>query len=194
MTTSRDIWFTDSWYGYGINVTASPVLPTATWRFRPSTGQVSIVENSLAQPNGIGISPDGKTLYVSDTGITDFAHPPPVGVLPRYTIDVKSDRSVYAFDIVQNPLGPYLLNKRPVWLAEEFSVDGLHVSQEGYILGAAGRSVHVLSPSGDLLVKIQVSHMVNNMQFAGPERSDLWLFGESGISRVHWNLKGLTNE
>lgn len=156
-----------------------------TWRFRPSTGQASIAEDTLQQPNGIGISPDGKTMYITDTGVTDFDHPPPPGVLPRYTENPLGGRAVYAFDIVKRPGGSYLTNKRPIWFPEEFADDGFHVSKEGYLLGAAGASVDILSPYGDLLAKIQTNFTVNNIQFAGPDRSDLWLFGMGGISRVH---------
>lgn len=80
-----DVWFTDSWYGYAINVTSYPVLAPATYRFRPSTGSVNIVEDTLQQPNGIGVSPDGRTMYLTDTGFTDFTNPPPPNVLPKYS-------------------------------------------------------------------------------------------------------------
>ena len=189
-----DIWFTDSWYGYATNVTAYPVLPALTWRFRPSTGQTSVVEASLQQPNGIGISPDGKTLYITDSGVTDLAHPPPPNILPRYTINPTLGRAVYAFDINEGPSGPYLTNKRPIWLPEQSIDDGFQISKEGYLIGAAGRSVDILSPYGDLLVKIQTNYTVNNIQFAGTNLSDLWLFGMGGISRVHWNLTGILDK
>ena len=100
------VWFTDSWYGYAINVTAPPALPPATWRFDPATGRTTVVETSLQQPNGIGISLDKKTLYITDTGITDFANPPPPSVLPRYTINPTLGRTVYAFDISIRPPDP----------------------------------------------------------------------------------------
>jgi len=186
-----DIWFTDSWYGYAINVTASPVLPTATYRFRPSTGAVSIVENTLQQPNGIGVSPDGRTMYLTDTGITDFSKPVPPNVLPRYTYNPLGGHAVYAFDVNFAPPGNYLTAKRPIWLTEEFADDGFHVARNGYLIGASGFGVDVLSEYGELLVRIETNYVVNNVQFAGPDLKDLWLFGSGGISRVKWNLQGM---
>jgi len=186
-----DIWFTDSWYGYAINVTASPVLPTATYRFRPSTGAVSIVENTLQQPNGIGVSPDGRTMYLTDTGITDFSKPVPPNVLPRYTYNPLGGHAVYAFDVNFAPPGNYLTAKRPIWLTEEFADDGFHVARNGYLIGASGFGVDVLSEYGELLVRIETDYVVNNVQFAGPDLKDLWLFGSGGISRVKWNLQGM---
>jgi gluconolactonase len=191
-----DIFFTDSWYGYAINVTTYPVLSPQTFRFRPSTGAVSVVENSLEQPNGIGISPDGKTMYISDTGITDFEGVAPDAPPPRYTFNKFGGRTVYAFDINFAPPGNYLTNKRPIWLAQTFAVDGLHVSREGYVLGASGSGLDILSEWGELLLRIEVGGEINNFQFAGPERRELWLFGPSGIWKVSGlkGLRGLENE
>ena len=193
--SNGDIFFTDSWYGYAINVTTYPVHKPTTYRFRPSTGALSIVENTLQQPNGIGISPDGKTMYISDTGVTKFKGAPK-GILPRYTYNPFGGKELYAFDINPAPPGSYLTNKRPIWLAETFADDGLHVSQEGYILGAAGAGVDVLSEWGELIMRIEIGGAINNFQFAGPGRKDLWLFGPSGIFRVSGlsGISGMKNE
>jgi gluconolactonase len=190
-----DIFFTDSWYGYAINVTNYPVLSPQTFRFRPSTGAVSVVENTLGQPNGIGISPDGKTMYISDTGITDFEGVP-ADTVPRYRFNKFGGRAVYAFDINFAPPGNYLTNRRPIWLAQTFAVDGLHVSREGYVLGASGTGLDVLSEWGELILRIEVGGDINNFQFAGADRRELWLFGPSGIWRVSGlaGLRGMTNE
>ena len=190
-----DIYFTDSWYGYAINVTTYPVLSPQTFRFRPSTGAVSVVENTLGQPNGIGISPDDKTMYISDTGITDFEGVSPNAPPPRYTFNKFGGRAVYAFDINFAPPGNYLTNKRPIWLAQTFAVDGMHVSREGYVLGASGSGLDVLSEWGELLLRVEVGE-INNFQFAGPEKRELWLFGPSGIWKISGlkGIRGMENE
>ncbi|KAF1973912.1 lactonohydrolase [Bimuria novae-zelandiae CBS 107.79] len=183
-----DIFFTDSWYGYAINVTTYPVHAPATYRFRPSTGALSVVENTLEQPNGIGISPDGTTMYISDTGVTDFTNVPPTQV-PRYNFNPRGSRAVYAFDVLRSPAGACITGKRPIWLAQTFAVDGLHVSHEGYVLGAAGTGIDVLSAWGELLVRIEIGEVVNNFQFVGAERDEIWAVGPSGI----WRITGLGN-
>ncbi|THX95828.1 calcium-dependent phosphotriesterase [Aureobasidium pullulans] len=189
-----DIWFTDSWYGYAINVTVYPVLRPATYRFRPSTGRVSIVENSIAQPNGIGMSPDRRTMYISDTGVTDFENYPADSPLPRYSYNPLGGNSLYAFDVVASPVGSYIINKRPIYQAQTFGDDGFHVAQNGYLIAAEGGGVTVLSEYGEMLLRIETGFTVNNIQFAGPERKDLWVFGEGEIARVTWDLVGMANE
>jgi len=117
-------------------------------------------------------------------------------VLPRYTYNPRGGKSVYAFDINFAPPGNYLTNKRPIWLAETFADDGLHVSREGYLVGAAGSSVDILSEFGELLVKIEVNVTINNIQFAGPDRRNLWLFGDGYIFRVSGlaGIQGMLDE
>ena len=190
-----DIFFTDSWYGYAINVTQYPVHAPFTYRFRPSTGALSVVEDTLEQPNGIGISPDGKTMYITDTGVTKFQGAPK-DILPRYAYNPFGGKSVYAFDINYAPPGNYLTNKRPIWLAETFADDGFHISKEGYVLGAAGTSLDVLSEWGELIMKIEIGGEINNFQFVGPEADEIWAFGPAGIFRVSGltGIHGLVDE
>jgi sugar lactone lactonase YvrE len=131
-----DIFFTDPVFGFALGLTdVAPVLDQATYRFRPSTGAVGIVEAEIVTPNGIAMSPDGKTVYISATGVAAFNFSAPV---PRYVVRQLGPRSVYAFDARMTPAGKELVNKRAVWLPEEFIDDGLHVAGDGTVVGAAG--------------------------------------------------------
>ncbi len=61
--TTGDIFFADPWFGFGLGFTDKvPVLGQHAYRFRPSTGAVGIIDADITSPNGIAISPDGKTL------------------------------------------------------------------------------------------------------------------------------------
>ena len=58
-----DVWFTDPEYSWFNKLTDTvPQLPALSYRFRPSTGAVSVVDDYLIQPNGIALSPDAKTV------------------------------------------------------------------------------------------------------------------------------------
>ena len=80
----------------------APQLMSATYRFRPSTGAVNAVEDTLKQPNGIAISPDGKTMYISDTGadtgVIDLRFPS----IHSATFNATGKRTVYKYDIVDD--------------------------------------------------------------------------------------------
>ncbi|KAF2662254.1 putative lactonohydrolase [Lophiostoma macrostomum CBS 122681] len=191
IASNGDIYFTDPWYGSKLNLTQSlPVLHQQTYRFRPSTGAVSVVEADIGIPNGIALSPDEKTLYITDTSVTNFTNADP-NIIPRYTWGATAGKSVYAFDTVDSPTGKYLINKRPTWYPEEFADDGFHAAANGVLVGASGFGADVLSPWGELLVRIQTDFIINNIQFAGPQLDELWLFGVGKIGRVRWNLKGI---
>jgi sugar lactone lactonase YvrE len=128
--------FSFAGYGWGDNMTTNPVAPTATWRFRPSTGRAQIIEASLSQPNGIALSPDEKTLYIGDTGLTVFNGP--YDRIPRFTVNSTLPRFLYAFDLAESPDGNYPVNKRPIYMAHEFGTDGMQIAENGYIIGATG--------------------------------------------------------
>lgn len=135
-----DIFFTDALYGWQQNLTArAPALETATYRFRPSTGVVSIVENGLIEPNGIGLSPDEKTMYITDSGAGySTIYEPPDVPIPPLSYNATNPRTVYAYDVRRTPVGKVLINRRPIYLAQTFVPDGFHVARNGYLLVAAG--------------------------------------------------------
>lgn len=139
-TRCGDIFFTDALYGYQQNLSSrSPALQTSVYRFRPSTGVVQIVDTNLVEPNGIGLSPDERTLYVGDSGAGySPIYNPPGAPLPPLQYNATSPRVVYAYDTRSTPAGKIILNRRPIWLAEEFLPDGLHVARNGYVLVATG--------------------------------------------------------
>ncbi|RYP62350.1 hypothetical protein DL769_007334 [Monosporascus sp. CRB-8-3] len=203
-----DVFFTDPWFGYGMNLTTIvPPSPPMVYRFRPSTRQTSVVDNTVEQPNGIVFSPDESILYVTELGYADFDEAPADGSLPRFDINRHGARNVYAFDTVPTPAGYQLINRRPIYLPAEYLVDGLRTTalrdpsdrMSFYLVGAAGNGVDVLSPYGELLVRITVTDFtVVNIQFAGVNEegnNDLWLFGSDGnIGRLTLNLKGMDLE
>lgn len=122
-------------------------------------------------------------MYISDSGVTDFFNVSSER-LPRYKVDPFGGRAVYAFDVNASPPGNYLTNKRPIYIPQTYVIDGLHVSREGYLVGAAGGGVDVLSEYGEYLLRIELPGTVNSLQFAGQDRNELWVFGPGGIFRV----------
>lgn len=78
---SRDVYFTDTLYGYLQDFRPSPGLRNQVYRWVEATGTLTVVADGFALPNGITFSPDGKHAYISDTGMQhafyglDFADP-----------------------------------------------------------------------------------------------------------------------
>jgi sugar lactone lactonase YvrE len=148
--SSGDLFFTDALYGFQQNITLHPpALPASVYRFRPSTGELQIIESTLVQPNGIAFSPDEETLYVGDSGAGYSTIDLPEGeVPPPLQYNATGPRTVYAYDVRETPGGKVGLNRRAIYLAQELVPDGLKVSREGYVLVAAGSgSVFFTLPS-----------------------------------------------
>lgn len=199
-----DIWFTDSDYAWGLNLAPGPPqIQLATYRFRPSTGEVQIVESSLQHPNGITFSRDGKTLYITDSGLetagapgTDNRGP---GDFYNYPIRIEftsqNARNLYAFD-VSRPDGPggvpIITGKRNIFQSLEGSPDGIKIAKNGLLVVASGLSfgVDILTPSGLVIARIQTNHPVENIAFAGDDLKTLYLVGIGGVTKVEWNLEG----
>ena len=88
----------------------APQLMSATYRFRPSTGAVNVVEGTLKQPTSITLSPDGKTMYISDTGADTGIIDPRFPSIHSATFNATGKRTVYKYDIVGR--GVALVNER----------------------------------------------------------------------------------
>ena len=62
------IWFTDPSYGHLQGFRPQPEVGDFVYRHDPATGETTVVADSFDKPNGIALSPDERTLYVTDSG------------------------------------------------------------------------------------------------------------------------------
>ena len=109
------IYFTDPSWGIIDEPIEAQELPChGVFRLDPRTGNVSMVLDNLAQPNGIAFSPEGDVLYVSDTGARpDHANPAFASAKPPSTIR--------AWALVN---GAVASPDSPLWTVQDFS-DGM---------------------------------------------------------------------
>ncbi|KAF8864448.1 calcium-dependent phosphotriesterase [Acephala macrosclerotiorum] len=192
-----DVWFTDPQYSWFNALTdTAPQLNSASYRFRPSTGVVSMIDDTMVQPNGIAISPrlencsatENRKVYITDSGAVTGSILQSLGSQGT-GFNSTGKRTVYAFDLT--PDGNYITNRRPVWFAQDFIPDGLKVARNGWIVAGTGTGVDIVDPDdGALIVRIQTNFTVQNFAWAGSDYMDFWLMGKSGIARVKWNLQG----
>jgi len=138
----------------------------------PAGTYIRRVATSLQHPNGIGLTPDGKTLLVAET----FA------------------ASLCAFPIrAPGELG----ERRPfATLPSGYYPDGFCLDEAGYVLvcGVLGGGIVVFDPHGTQTDLIPcVDRLVTNVAFGGPGWSTLYVT-ESGLGRVvarEWPRRGL---
>lgn len=145
------LYFTDVDYGVLQDFRGKNQIRRQVYRFNPDTGVVRAVTDYMLRPNGLTFSPDGKWLYVTDTGAAHgFAG-----------MDWEDPASIYRFGVRSNgQLGP----------GELFTYvhvgvpDGVRCDSEGNVYSGVGDGVHVWNSDGTLLGKIYVGETSANLQ------------------------------
>ncbi|EGU76086.1 hypothetical protein FOXB_13383 [Fusarium oxysporum f. sp. conglutinans Fo5176] len=148
-----DLYFTDTLYGYLQDFRPVPGLRNQVYRYNFDTGAVTVVADDFTLPNGIGFGPDGKKVYVTDTGIA----------LGFYGRNLSSPASVYSFDVNQDGT---LQNRKTFAYVASFIPDGVHTDSKGRVYAGCGDGVHVWNTSGKLIGKIYTGTVAANFQFA----------------------------
>jgi gluconolactonase len=117
---NKDIYFTDTIYGYVQDFRPAPGLQDQVYRFNPDTGAVTVVADEFDHPNGrnyfsliqfyffeyllkagLAFSPDGDYVYITDTGISSGF----------FGLNFTRPASVYVFCIACSYFGlPLIIN------------------------------------------------------------------------------------
>jgi gluconolactonase len=179
------VWFTDPRYGADRSDLEMDV--EGVYRIDPD-GKVTRVlgQPEVERPNGLALTPDGKTLYVIDS------HTRPGG-----------NRKVWAFDVsAEGALG----KRRLVYdFGKGRGGDGMRLDRKGNLWVAAGiltpRSpgettdvppgVYVLTPRGEMLGRIPIlEDVITNLAFGGPDRKTLYITAGKTLYKVPVEVPG----
>jgi gluconolactonase len=133
-----------------------------------ASGEVVFIDGEIRRPNGLTLSPDGRTLYVGDT----------------------EGEYVYAFDI--QPDGSArnkrqfakLLEPERGSLGMRSRADGMALDSEGRVYVSTAAGIQVIAPNGNHLGIIRLPAVARNVAFAGPDRKMLYLTAVNALYRV----------
>jgi gluconolactonase len=131
----------------GVYVTESP---TSSIFYLSASGKLSRVANDVQNANGITLSPDEKTLYVTN---------PASGIL---AYDVQADGTI---------------RNRRNFVKPEGGQDGLAVDEAGRLYIASQLGVQVFSADGHHLGLIPTPRGTTTLAFAGPDKKTLFVIG-----------------
>lgn len=172
---SGAIYFTDPPYGLE-GVDASPLKELAfsgVYRLDPS-GTLSVLDKELSKPNGIALSPDETTLYVTNS---DPAKP----VLKSYALGpdglVKSSAVLFDFTALMRP-------------EAKGNPDGLKVDQDGNLFVAGPGGILILSKEGRLLGLINVTGRAAPNCAFGEDGSTLFICATDIVAKIRLKTKG----
>lgn len=171
------LWFTDPDYGIRQPHEGHPGEREygGRWVFRwsPEDG-VSPVITDIVQPNGIAFSPDGSTVYVTDTAIGLSDGP---------------GHWIRAYDVIANgaaaAAGSHFVSIEPG------IPDGIAVDHEGRIWSSAGDGVHVFAPDSTELLFLPVPEPVANLCFGGDDGTDLFIAATTSLYRVRTTCRAV---
>ncbi|TKA65368.1 hypothetical protein B0A55_09560 [Friedmanniomyces simplex] len=148
------------------------MLPNQLYSFNPRTNDLRMAADGFVRPIGVKASPDGKTIYIGDTGANLYEHEP---------LDLQGSRTIYAFDRVDGGLTNRRLFAMPQ--AYALAADGIKVDSYGSVWAAvAGQGISVWDKSGLLLGGINIPVAGGNLGFGRP--GEVYLLGDNTIFKV----------
>jgi gluconolactonase len=161
------LWISDPPYGLlGQDKDPAKEAPfNAIYRY--ANGKATPVITDLPRPNGIGFSPDGKVLYVSNSEPGMF--------VMRY--DVAADGAVSG--------GRKLIEWQPEGGKMPVDVpDGLKVDTAGNIWASGPGGIRILTPEGKVLGQIKIPEVAANIAFGGPDMKTAYIMGSTSVYRM----------
>lgn len=168
------LFFTDPPYGFK-KFDAAPQKEIAfngVYR-RGRDGSVTAIEKELSRPNGVALSPDERTLYVTQSE-------PAKAIIMAYSLDKTghvTGKRLFAdvTDLVSND-APGL-------------PDGITVAADGTVFSSGPGGILVLSKEGKRLGRISDGKPTANCKF-GDDGRTLYLTSQDMLARIRLNISG----
>jgi len=168
------IFFTDPPYGYKKFDEAAEIEIKFNGVYRMGKdGKVTAVEKELYRPNGVALSPDESTLYVTQSE-------PKKAIIMAYSLDSKG-----------NVTGKKLFADLTDLISDQAPglPDGLTVAADGTIFTSGPGGVLVLSKDGKRLGRIRDGKATANCKF-GDDGKTLYMTSHTMLARIRLNIGG----
>jgi len=158
------IYFSDPYYQRDYWERKKPDLPKENlYYLPPGAKQPIVVDSNCRKPNGLVITPDGKTMYVSDLGGNKTY---------RYTINEDGT-----------------LSNREVFINR--GSDGITLDSEGNLY-ITGNGVTIYDSFGKYIGRIPIpSRWTANLCFGGKDRKTLFITASESVYTLRMKVKGV---
>ena len=129
-----------------------------------SKGELRLIARPQGRPNGIGLSPDGRILYVANS----------------------DERNLRAYDVDR---GGNVSNERVLISGIDGPPDGIAIDEKGNLYVTANK-LPVYSPDGKLLHTIEVAEKPANCAFGDADLGTLFITARTSVFAVRLGVKG----
>jgi gluconolactonase len=157
----------------------------------PQGKVIRVIEpNEFAQPNGIFLSPDGKTLFINNT-YDDEAW---------WNVNSDKDNFIWAYDVKDDGtvtngrkfcelyLNPEVLDRK----ARSSGADGMTIDELGNIYVATWFGLQIFNAKGEFLGILNIPVYPVSCCFGGDDMKTLFIVGYDKVWKVRTNVRGLT--
>lgn len=175
LKSNGDIYFTDPPYGLPQreNDPRRELDHFGVYRISKKSGELTLMTTELARPNGIGFSPDEKTLYVAQSD-------PKKAIWMSFP--VKEDGTLGA--------GKLFYDATDQVGVHPGLPDGLSVDKKGNVWASGPGGIYVFNSSGVLLGRLYTGERTSNCCF-GEDGSTLFITADSNLVRIRTSTVGL---
>ena len=172
--SNGDLYFTDPPYGLSKEEKATLGQLGFCGVYRLGTdNRLTLLTDQMTRPNGIGFSPDEKTLYVAQSD-------PAAAIWKAF--DVKADGTITA---------GRLFFDATAWVKQYKGLpDGMTIDREGNLFATGPGGVNVFAPDGTLLGRINPGEATANCTF-GDDGATLYITADMYFCRIRTGTKGL---
>jgi gluconolactonase len=169
------IYFTDPTYGRmpGFGIEREQDLDfQGVYRLPAGGGELELVVDDFAQPNGLCFSADESLLYINDT---DRAH--------IRVFEVQADGKLAGGRVLAEGIGTGDLDSGEL-------VDGMKLDERGNLWLTGPKGVWVFSAEGEHLGVLEVPENVGNINWGGPDWDWLFIPASTSMYRVQTKVSG----
>jgi len=148
------------------------------------TAKIVIGPGEYAMPNGVELSPDGKTLYVDNTWLK-----PGENFVWAYDVaddgSLSNKRQFAKLDLTAAVMGAAKPEDRV-----DSGADGAAVDTDGRYYVATRTGVQIFMPDGTSVGTIVVPQYPVSITFGGPNNDVLYMVGESSVWSIQTKVRG----
>jgi len=150
-------------------------MPPGFVYYLPPKGNLILIDDQIARPNGISLTFDGKILFIADTDSENL-----------WAFDVQPDGTA------KNRRSFVKLHEPQARPDGTFSsrADGMAMDTEGRLYVTTSSGVQVIDSRGQYLGTIRTPKNPSNLAFGGPDRRTLYITGRDSLFSVKMLSQG----